>query len=98
MKCILFPVSASASTQRPGQVAKAATWPGVSMKCVSTGRGNLCVPAFDHAARPATNAVARRIVIPAAVAEPRSTPGAAVVVGSHGVPRAIIPGIATRAA
>ena len=28
----------------PGQVAKAATWPGVSMKCVSTGRGNLCRP------------------------------------------------------
>ena len=56
------------------------------------------VPAFDHGAGRANNAVASRVVSPAAVAgvviktgsvpvRARRTPGAARVVSPHGIPR-----------
>ena len=76
--------------------------PPVPTATILLARVQNAVPAFDHGARLANNAVARRVVSPAAVAaiviktgavpvpvpvRARRTPGAARVVSPHGIPR-----------
>ena len=58
-----------------------ATWPDIVNQGILLAEVHYAVPARDHSAGPAGDAVARRVVIPFGVAVPRATPRLAPVVG-----------------